>query len=62
MKDNTGDIGNKAFGRKEGGGKPGKDSMAHPSHHEMNKKHGGGGFNAPEKYEPGEESENEECD
>jgi hypothetical protein len=40
----------------------GKDSVAHPSHHEMNKKHGAGGFNPAPEYEGGEEDgmDNEE--
>ena len=38
----------------------GKDSAAHPSHHQWNKEHGAGGFDAPETYEEGECSENED--
>ncbi len=39
-----------------------KDEMAHETHHQMNKKHGCGGFNPPGEYECGKEgTENEEC-
>lgn len=55
--DHTGGI---AHGNAHLGSVKGKDSVAHASHHEMNKKHGAGAFNPADEYEHGEMSDNEE--
>jgi hypothetical protein len=57
--DHTGSI---AHGNAHLGSVKGKDEHAHPSHHEMNKKHGAGAFNPPDCYEGGKEDgmDNEE--